>query len=453
MKKEPIVLYVSEHAQDMSFRLPAVCGELRKEIEARLGKTVIIPKEAEFETGKLPVIKAIFEEDAGGFVAKINTFYFIGAIWLIEKLLAVVIEPKINDDNIRVDVTTMLSEALTCSANVDHLKNLLNIDFKSSALLLPSKDDGLRLFVIAEFVSVVSKLVKQGLRRGFNDITETLKYRLKGKLLMARTFAQQKNNCLLSHLVCRYQVHSLDTPENRLIKQALMVSARQLKQLSGKEKHIARLSQAIVGLLSAFAPVSDSECTSTDLRKHKIITNPFFLYYEQAIQLARRIIQFNAYVSKKGGSSKEHTPPYWIDMPKLFELYVHQKLCESLKIGVFYHIHCHWQELDFFCHTKTLVAKQLGTDFIADAKYKPRYASGGICKEDARQIAGYSRLSKIIDATGRTGNQRREMIPCLIIFPDQTSSNKLDWDKIEAFNGWEKIYKLGIKIPEESKIN
>ena len=53
MKKEPIVLYVSEHAQDMSFRLPAVCGELRKEIEARLGKTVIIPKEAEFETGKL----------------------------------------------------------------------------------------------------------------------------------------------------------------------------------------------------------------------------------------------------------------------------------------------------------------------------------------------------------------------------------------------------------------
>jgi 5-methylcytosine-specific restriction enzyme subunit McrC len=121
----------------------------------------------------------------------------------------------------------------------------------------------------------------------------------------------------------------------------------------------------------------------------------------------------------KATETLELYPPHWIDMSKLFELYVFKKLREQFPRSkeVQYHIKTHKQELDFIIKSGDFKA-------VVDAKYKPRYKSGNPSIEDARQLAGYARLNSVYK---ELGINNEEIIPIYFIYPKQLPhSNNLD---------------------------
>ncbi|NHQ72821.1 hypothetical protein HAP39_20365 [Elizabethkingia miricola] len=96
-------------------------------------------------------------------------------------------------------------------------------------------------------------------------------------------------------------------------------------------------------------------------------------------------------ISESLNKDKSLHPPFWIDMSKLFELYVFKKLGERFPLDgeVKYHQKHNRQEPDFILNTKN------GIQAVVDAKYKPRYQTGNPSIDDARQLAGYTRLNSI----------------------------------------------------------
>ncbi|MCD8032172.1 MAG: McrC family protein [Bacteroides sp.] len=147
-------------------------------------------------------------------------------------------------------------------------------------------------------------------------------------------------------------------------------------------------------------------------------------------------------------------PPFWIDMSKLFELYVYKKLREVFpgKGEVIHHRKSGRQEPDFL-----LRAEKDGHlyRFVIDTKYKPRYENGTVSIDDVRQVSGYARLEKVYDALGVTDRSR---IPdCLIIYshPDCDPEPDFTVDETREAPGkmrkekpYVHFYQPGIRLPE-----
>jgi 5-methylcytosine-specific restriction endonuclease McrBC regulatory subunit McrC len=111
----------------------------------------------------------------------------------------------------------------------------------------------------------------------------------------------------------------------------------------------------------------------------------------------------------KGESKVVATPPYWIDMSKLFELYVYHKLCDAFPdADIQYHKKVNRQEPDI------LFKGPDDSKYVIDAKYKPKYEEGHILKDDARQICGYTRMRKVYEILGVATDK---VIPAVIIYP------------------------------------
>ena len=140
------------------------------------------------------------------------------------------------------------------------------------------------------------------------------------------------------------------------------------------------------------------------------------------------------------------TPPFWIDMSKLFELYVFAKLKElfPLKGEVEYHIKTNRQELDFIINSKDKKYQM-----VVNAKYKPQYKNGAVSKEDIRQVSSYARMKSIYKEL-EMEDKHNEVIDCLIIYSDQESGRKdfaKDNFEYEPEYNYVKFFKIGIELP------
>src|SRR5690606_4448770 len=146
------------------------------------------------------------------------------------------------------------------------------------------------------------------------------------------------------------------------------------------------------------------------------------------------------------------TPPFWIDMPRLFELYVYRKLLvanENDTGKIIYQFGTYGNYLD-------LLIKNGEDSIIVDAKYKLHYQNSHI-HQDIRQVAGYARLKKVREKLGNPPDDDRN-IACLIIYPTLNGSEddlslanikeKMD-DSSGAFEikAYHKVYKIGVRLP------
>lgn len=149
------------------------------------------------------------------------------------------------------------------------------------------------------------------------------------------------------------------------------------------------------------------------------------------------------------GQKDISTPPFWIDTSKLFELYVfhHLRRVFTGKNEISYHVRAHSQELDYL-----LKPELWPNPYVIDAKYKPRYKEcKTISKEDAREVSGYARLSKIYELLG-LDEESATPIKCLIIYPDQDKNEFFTFSRekepeFERISGYVRLYKVGIKLP------
>lgn len=368
----------------------------------------------------------------------LSSSYFIGADWLEDGRSAIRILPKFNTEGgeVQVDYLSMLEEALKDPKNFDHLDGLLFVDFKRPCIDIPQQDDALSLFLVSEFLSVMSAITKKGLKKAYYRVEENLHSKIKGKMLFAMNIKKNNARGNFSNNYCRYQEYGIDIPENRLLKEAL-VEATRIVDSYKKGVNVNHLIDIVRSIKPKWEKVSTMSSPNF-LRVSK--SNAFYKEYPIAVRLARFILKHASINQVLRGTKTAKTPPYWIDMSKLFEMYVLRLLRQRFDNKVEYHVRFHGgQEPDYLLH---------GDDerppYIVDAKYK-RYGERHVEVDDIRQVSGYARLKTV---RKRLGVQPQSIIPCLIIYPDLEGNDVLPDDKDwTADTYYEEIYKVGIQLP------
>lgn len=339
--------------------------------------------------------------------------YFVGLDWIAKDELAVQVLPKMND-GFEVDYLRMLHEALSDTENFDHLQDLITIRFDQPSILIDQQHDWLSLFLITMFIHLLQKIVRKGLKRSFYLVEENLHNKVKGRISVGSTVKLQLMKGHVTDNVCQYQVYDVDTPENRVLKKALRFCVKQLESYQKAFDTKVVMDRARY-CLPYFERVSD-DVSIKAIQSCKC--NPVFKDYAQ------------------------------IDMSKLFELYVFQRLREVFteRNEVRYHLKANYQELDYL-----LQPHSWAEPYVIDAKYKPRYKDGSISKEDAREVAGYARLSKIYRLLG-LNEETALPIKCLIVYPDQSQDEHFGFDNrsepaFERIPEYVRIYRVDIKLP------
>ncbi|MCH4551981.1 McrC family protein [Aestuariibaculum lutulentum] len=366
--------------------------------------------------------------------------YFIGVDWLVENKLPIYVQPKINDENNSVDYLTMLFESLKENENYNHLDYLYNIDFKKPLIKIRQKQDLLSPLLIIQYLNVLKKIVRKGLKKSYYKKTTNFSSKVKGKILINKTI--RHNHFKGDHFstYCSYNEFGYNSIENKVLKKALEFSERVLKNLKGSDN--INLQSILSFIKPAFDKV-DNKVEIHDLKNYK--SNPLFKEYEQALYIAKLILKRYGYNIKNVGENLIQTPPFWIDMSMLFELYVYKKLRNlfPIKGEVIYHKKFHYLEPDFIINSKDGNYK-----IIVDAKYKPRYAVKNISVDDIRQVSGYARLSSIYQEMKL--NNLNKIIDCLIVYSDQ--ENEMEFKNRESLKAnkiphYIQIYKTGLKLP------
>lgn len=373
-----------------------------------------------------------------------NASYFVGIDWVKERELAVQVYPKMND-GFEIDYVRMLNEALCEPDSYEHLKDLISIHFNKPSIRISQQQDLLSVFLITEYLNILQRIVRKGLKKSFYMLEENLSNKIKGRILVGRNIRQNLTRGRVTDNVCRYQVYDIDSPENRILKKALHFCRKQLGVYK-KAFDTTVLEQRVRNIEPHFDKVGNDVSVNT-MKAFK--GNPVFKEYYIAVEFAQLLLKRFSYNITVVGRDEIDTPPFWIDMSKLFELYIYHKLklVFTAKDELHYHLKAHYQELDYL-----LKPKEWSEPYVIDAKYKPRYKNtGGITIDDAREVAGYARLSSIYQKLG-LDEEKALPIKCLIIYPDQEKEEQFKFTRLEEptfekVSGYIRFYKLGIRLP------
>ena len=373
--------------------------------------------------------------------------YYIGALWLVKHHKFVYIEPKMNKKQIAKGSPTQEEEW----AEIDYLKMLLSITgldpkdtqdlikiyWDEPPITIEQQKDTLTPFLMVQFLLLLKRIVRKGLKKSYYTVEENLNSRIKGKIQLAKHLKQNVFKNKLTAHVCRYQEFGMNNLENRFLKKVLQFI------ISFKNTHpnyFAGNDKSICELITYCSPHFELISEEIDVENlKKLATNTFFKEYEEAIRIGKHILKRFSYNITETTQQKVTIPPFWIDMPKLFELYVYKKLQEKFggKEEVLYHLTADYTELDFLLNTPEY-------KMVIDAKYKPIYEEGKVI-EDIRQVSAYARLEKVYKKLGLENSN--QLIDCLIIYPSLEENKDLNFNKLETIKGYAKIYKQSISIP------
>ncbi len=366
---------------------------------------------------------------------ELNTSYFIGVDWIEKEKSAIYVAPKLNAQNKEIDYIKMLFSSLRHPEISKEINELFEIKWDQSYIEISQKRDLLTPFLVVEFLSLLKTIVRKGLKKSYYKVEQNINSKVKGKILISKTI---KNNLVQNkslYTYCSFDEFGLNNFENRLLKKAFNFVKRYLPNYSQLNKSI-ELQNTFNFISPAFQEVSD-EVDLTEIKQLK--TNAFYKEYEPAINLAKLILKRFAYNISNTEKTKISTPPFWIDMSKLFELYTLGLLKDRFQNQVkFQHKH-YGNELDFLLNSSDY-------QMVIDAKYKLEYMNGSY-NDDIRQVSGYARLRNVYTELNK---KQGEIIDCLIIYPDQENG----FDNLKnvnlkgiAIERYFDVYKLSLKLP------
>ena len=372
--------------------------------------------------------------------------YYIGSLWLVKHHKFIYIEPKMNKKQIAEGFPIQEEEW----AEIDYLKMLLSITgldpkdtqdlikiyWDEPPITIEQQKDTLTPFLMVQFLLLLKRIVCKGLKKSYYTVEENLNSRIKGKIQLAKHLKQNVFKNKLTAHVCRYQEFGMNNLENRFLKKVLqfIISFKNThpNYFAGNDKSICEL----ITYCSPHFELISEEINVENLKK--LTPNTFFKEYEEAIRIGKHILKRFSYNITETTQQKVTIPPFCIDMPKLFELYVYKKLQEQFgREAVTYHLTADYTELDFLLNTPEY-------KMVIDAKYKPIYEEGKVI-DDIRQVSGYARLTKVYEKLGLKDSN--ELIDCLIIYPSLEENKDLNFSKLETIESYAKIYKQSLSIP------
>lgn len=372
-----------------------------------------------------------------------QTYYRIGAQWLDEKReQALVVTPKIKN----IDFTKMFLSCLESGLAVKDFSKIYNIDFEQPAIPTNKLDNVLTPLIIIHFLTVVEGIAKRGLKRGYVHREENLK-KVKGRI---RILTNERKNIIprrFDRVYCQYNEFTVDIPENRLIKKALLFAQKELARLSSF-KHNSRALLLENKCLAAFSQVSPE----IELRDVKLIkSHKLFREYDLAVKLAKTILRRNDYSIKKASEDKKTTPVFWLDMALLFEHYVYSILAKDYKKKIVYQFKSLSGKPDFlYIGDNALESHILDTKYIS-LDNNDEYVKAKM-RSIVRQLSGYARDKKILK---RLRFSDKVVVPCVIIYPksdaDTRTDKHIDLRQREECAGWLEFYKIGVALPREKQ--
>ncbi|MGI6342443.1 MAG: 5-methylcytosine restriction system specificity protein McrC [Bacteroidales bacterium] len=375
-----------------------------------------------------------------------ETSYFVGVDWIVENELSIYVKPKLDDDFSEVNYVKMLFDILKEPENYNHLDQLCEIDFNKPAITIEQRQDLLSPFLIIQYINILKKIVQKGLKKSYYTVTQNLNSKIKGKILINETIKKNHHNNKQIFNYCKYTEFGINSLENRILKRALMFSISAIHNLKGIDT--SKLNESLNYIYPSFVNVDD-EVNIEELRTIK--HNKLYKEYEQALRYATYILKRYSYNISAVNSINIKTPPFWIDMSKLFELYVFSKLREKFRqhTEVTYHRKFNYLEPDFI-----IKANDGSVKMIVDAKYKPQYKDNSISIEDIRQISGYARLNKIYDFLDI---KEDKIIDCLVIYSNQKSNRKDflndNFNELDKEANYKRFYKMGIQLPIQCDVH
>ena len=367
--------------------------------------------------------------------------YYIGADWLTEEK-AIVVTPKMPD----IDYVRMFMAALRFSPSASYFSKFYGINYLGKKIESEKLDGILTPLLLIHFLSAVNKLLEKGLKKGYVTREENLHAKIKGKVLMSRQYSKNIANHRPDRIMCCYQEYSADIPENRLIKKALLFAKRTISMMPSLQCHeiFPDINHMLLASLAAFDGVSDDIDTSSVRTVQK---NKLYGDYGTAIKLAKQLLRRYDYSIDHIESEKNLVPPFWIDMARLYEVYVYGLLQKAYPGNIKFQVKGHYQTaVDFL---------KLDEELIMDTKYKPHYdTSNSRVIDDIREISGYARDEYILSELGIAEQDR---VPdCLIIYPKMEDcctitafqEGKPLLQDATHFKSFRKFHKICVPVPK-----
>jgi len=361
--------------------------------------------------------------------------YYVGAAWLVENKTALIVYPKFKD----IDFVSIFSAAFSEDIKLDYLQNSYSINFSAPPIEDKTLDSILSPLIVAHFICVIKRLLLKGLRKQYIIREENLKNKTKGHVLPFKTFQKNVIRGHAEKTYCRFQEYSCDTPENRLLKKALIAAISIVGNSQG-------LLIPLRKYLSAFHNVSENATYQpvNSFRKDKLHTD-----YPEAIRLAKIILRKKDFSISQNGSVKHLVPEFAIDMSRIFEFYTLSWLRKNVNTKVLFQ-----EEAGIMGICDYLIPAE---KLIIDAKYKYYYnipfeklkkETKALIIADIREVAGYGRSERIRKILNVEADDKE--VKCLIIYPIASETKELN-DKTDLFKdkikGVSNFYKLGVPVP------
>lgn len=368
----------------------------------------------------------------------IDAKYFIGVDWIVPQKAAIYVEPKLNQETIEVDFLGMLLNSLEATENLNHLDGLFHVDYDQPWITIPTKKDFLSPILIIQFLKLTQRIVRKGLKKSYYRVTENLNSKVKGKILVGEQIKENILKNRLTNTICNYQYYGINNPENQFLKLVIQFVS---SWLSTNEYF---LGSQLLSLLQYCQPAFEHVAILDN--KHQKIhckKNPFYKEYEEAIKIGEFILKRFSFNLTKNSNKQTETPPFWIDMSKLFELYVFQRLKVLFPApeAITYHdSYLGGKETD-------ILIRAADKQCVVDCKYKPQYKNISPSLEDKRQLAGYTRQKSVYD---KLSIPHDRVIKGLIIYPHQNNNVLFEIDNLfkTSVDEYVDFYKLGISLPE-----
>jgi len=365
--------------------------------------------------------------------------YYIGADWLHEgKSIALTVLPKMEN----IDFVEMYMTALKFDLPGDYFSKIYHIDFTKRAIETDLLKDQLTPLLILHYLNVVKRIVNRGLKHDYVAQEENLQSRIKGRIKIARNDRLNVIPNRYDRIYCEFNEYIIDTPENRLLKKALVFSKKYIYLLH-KHKSFASICKLADKILCHF------ECVSSEIEIHQVKEmrqHKIYKDYNEGLNLAKMILKRFSYSLQNVNNNYNLISPFWIDMSRLYEVYVYNLLYEKYGDTIQFQVEgSYGSAVDFIKKDEIL---------IIDTKYKPKYNDGnsGILK-DVRQISGYARDNKILKELGVLTDT---VVPCIIIYPEKVEKddkliNNFTEENLQesatSINGFNKFYKLSVSLP------
>jgi 5-methylcytosine-specific restriction enzyme subunit McrC len=358
--------------------------------------------------------------------------YYIGIDWLRNNESYIIVHPKIKN----LDYVRMFVYCLHHSEISKFLKEVYHIDFQKPQIETPAADWDLAPFLVVHFLSLVEKIVKQGLKKNYIVYEENLNSKIKGKIVFSQHVKKNIAAKREERIFCRYQEYSTDCFENRLLKKTLLFVQRYTARHLDRVKY-ETLFQKQNRLLAVFENVSEN-ISYSEIKRIKI--SALYKEYVEAIDLAKKILRYFGHSFKKAESvTEKRLPPFWIDMAKLFELYVYSLLKEEFGTAIKFQERGKYGNVDFL---------KIDEKLIIDTKYKSCYSENKYNIDDIRQLSGYARDKGILKKLNIVESQ---VVDCIVIYPDSNAGNDFRGRKLmeDEIKGFVQFYKNGIGLPRK----